>query len=152
VLQDIGQKIGIAIDLYAAEETDTEELRLRKNILVVDSIMLTVAGTLWGIIYIIFGEPLAGGIPITYAFISLCIFVIFGLTPNFTFYQDSLLLLILMIPFRMIMLGGFLNSSAVIILSLICPLGVLLLVNCQRSVRMLVAYLALLTTRGFLQP
>lgn len=147
------QKFKDSINKYGADPTDSEEVRLRKNILVVGSVMLILAGTLWGIVYILFNEPLAGGIPIAYSMISLILFVIFGRTRNYIFYQDSQLLLILLVPFLlMIMLGGFFNSSAVIIWSLICPLGALLLVNPDRSVRMLIAYLVLLLMSGFLQP
>jgi guanylate cyclase len=153
VLQGVIEKVGYAIDQYGATDDDSEDTRLRKNILVVGSVMLIFAGALWGIIYIIFNEPLAGGIPIAYSTISLFIFLIFGRTRDYIFYQDSQLLLILMIPFLlMIMLGGFFNSSAVIIWSLICPLGALLLVGPRRSARMLLAYLGLLILSGFLQP
>jgi adenylate cyclase len=50
------------------------------------------------------------------------------------------------------MLGGFVNSSAVILWSVICPLGALLLVEPRQSVRWLMVYLVLLLFSGLLQP
>ena len=52
----------------------------------------------------------------------------------------------------MIALGGFINSSAVILWSFICPLGALLFAEYRQSPRWLIGYLALLAVSGLLQP
>jgi adenylate cyclase len=52
----------------------------------------------------------------------------------------------------MVALGGFINSSAVILWSFICPLGALLFAEYKQSPRWLVAYLVLLALSGILQP
>jgi len=49
-------------------------------------------------------------------------------------------------------LGGFANSSAVVIWAVICPLGTLVISTPERGPRWLVAYLVLLGLAGILQP
>ena len=114
---------------------------------------LLTAGAIWGIVYILFQEPLAGLIPLSYSIVSLLSVVHFGLTRQYRFFRSSQLVLILFLPFLlMLALGGFINSSAVILWSFICPLGALLFAEPRQAPRWLVAYIVLLTLSGFLQP
>jgi guanylate cyclase len=146
-------RLSSAFEGFGALPEDSEELRLQKKTLVVGSVMFICAGTLWGLLYILFGEPMAGWIPLIYSILSTALLMIFGLTGEYVLYRDSQLLLILVLPFfLMISLGGFFNSSAVILWSLICPLGSLLLVHPRRSLRWLIGYLVLLLISGLLQP
>jgi adenylate cyclase len=131
---------------------DPQDIRLQKSLLVVGSLMFIVAGALWGIAYMSFGEPLAAMIPLSYAVISLASFMIFSFTHRYRFFRDSQLALILLLPFLlMLALGGFINSSAVILWSFICPMGALLFSDFRQAPRWLLAYLGLLVLSGFLQ-
>ena len=99
---------------------DSDEVRLRKASLVLGSLMFIVAGALWGILYWMFDQPLAGSIPLSYAIVSLLSVILFHFTRRYDLFLFSQLLLILLLPFLlMIALGGFINSSAVILWSLI---------------------------------
>jgi guanylate cyclase len=134
------------------DPADGDELRLRKSSLVLGSLMFIVAGVLWGIVYFLFGEPLAGSIPLSYAIISFLSVILFHRTRRYDWFLFSQLVLILLLPFLlMIALGGFVNSSAVILWSLICPLGALLFDEPRHAPRWLVAYLGLLVLSGFLE-
>jgi guanylate cyclase len=114
--------------------------------------MFIVAGALWGIVYFLFGEPLAGSIPLSYAIISFLSVILFHRTRRYDWFLFSQLVLILLLPFLlMIALGGFVNSSAVILWSLICPLGALLFDEPRHAPRWLAAYLGLLVLSGFLE-
>ncbi|MEJ2600101.1 MAG: adenylate/guanylate cyclase domain-containing protein [Anaerolineales bacterium] len=138
-------KIGKSVD-------DSQDIRLQKSLLVYGSFMFIAAGALWGIFYILFHETLAGMIPLSYAIVSCLSVVHFALTRRYRFFRASQLILILLLPFLlMISLGGFINSSAVILWSFICPLGALLFAEHKQSYRWLIAYLALLVLSGFLQ-
>ncbi len=138
-------KIGESVD-------DAQDIRLQKSLLVVGSFMFIAAGALWGIAYIIFQEPMAGMIPLSYAIISLASVIHFSLTHQYRFFRASQLVLILFLPFLlMLALGGFINSSAVILWSFICPLGALLFAEFRQAPRWLLAYLVLLVLSGFLQ-
>ena len=132
---------------------DSQDIRLQKSLLVVGSFMFIAAGALWGIVYVLFQEPAAGMIPLSYAIISLISVIHFGLTRQYRFFRSSQLVLILVLPFTlMIALGGFINSSVVIFWSFICPLGALLFAEYKQSPRWLAAYLILLIASGILQP
>jgi adenylate cyclase len=132
---------------------DSQEVRLQKSVLLVGSIMFITTGVLWGIVYILFHEPLAGLIPLSYAVVSSLSIAHFSLTRQYRFFRSSQLVLILLLPFLlMLALGGFINSSAVILWSFICPLGAMLFAEPRQAPRWLLAYLVLLVLSGFLQP
>jgi guanylate cyclase len=78
---------------------------------------------------------------------------VYALTHRYLFYRLSQLILILLLPFFLqVALGGFVNSSAVILWSFICPLGALLFAEPRQAPRWLFGYLSLLLLSGFLQP
>jgi guanylate cyclase len=136
-----------------SETSDSEELRLQKSLLVTASLLIMFAAILWGGLYLYFDEPVAGSIPLTYSFLTLTSLVIFLLTRRYAFYRTSQLILILMLPFiLMVALGGFVNSSVVILWSVLCPLSALILVNTREAPRWMLVYLSLVILGGFLQP
>ena len=136
-----------------ADPTDGDEVRLQKALLVSGSFMFILAGALWGIAYTAFGEPLAGSIPLSYTVVSLLSVAIFALTRRYRFFRSSQLLLILLLPFLLqIALGGFVNSSAVVLWSLICPFGALLFEEPRRAPWWFLAYLSLVVVSGLIQP
>jgi adenylate cyclase len=132
---------------------DAQDIRLQKSLLVVGSFMFIAAGALWGIAYILLGELAAGMIPLSYSIVSFLSVLHFSLTHQYHFFRASQLVLILVLPFLlMFALGGFIDSSAVIFWSFICPLGALLFAEYRQAPRWLLAYLVLLVLSGFLQP
>ncbi len=116
---EVISKIGTSID-------NSQDTRLQKSLLVIGSFMFISTGLLWGIVYIFFQELLPGVIPLSYGIVSFLSIVYFGLTRKYRFFRASQLVLILVLPFLMLALGGYVNSSAVILWSFICPLGALL--------------------------
>jgi guanylate cyclase len=107
----------------------------------------------WGLIYVRSGEPLAGSIPLSYSFISLLSIIHFGRTRQYRFFRFSQLTLILLLPFfLMVALGGFINGSAVVLWSLISPLGALLFDEPRHAPRWFLAFAVLVVLSGFLQP
>ena len=131
---------------------DSDEFRLQKSSLVLGSIMFIIAGALWGILYFFFRQPIAGAIPFSYAVVSFLSVILFHFTRRYESFLFSQLLLILFLPFLlMIALGGFVDSSGVILWSVICPLGALIFEKPGKALRWLVAYLALIVISGFLE-
>lgn len=136
-----------------ANLNDAQDIRLQKSLLVVGSLMFIAAGAFWGIAYILLSEPIAGLIPLSYAIVSFLSVLHFNLTRQYHVFRASQLVLILCLPFLlMLALGGFINASAVVLWSFICPLGALLFAEYRQSPRWLLAYLALLILSGLLQP
>ncbi len=95
------------------DPNDDDSIQLQKSLLVLSAIPFAFAGAIWGLMYIFFGEPLAGMIPFSYGIVSLFSVVHFGLTRRYRFFRFSQLLL-------MMALGGYINGSAVILWALIC--------------------------------
>ena len=132
---------------------DPQDIRLQKSTLVVGTFMFIAAGAMWGIAYILLSESIAGMIPLSYAIVSSISVIHFRLTRRYQLFRTFQLALILLLPFLlMVALGGFINSSAVILWSFICPLGALLFSEHRQSPRWLLAYLALLIVSALLQP
>lgn len=152
MIQKLLQQTLPLVARVGANPGDTDELRLQKSSLVLGALMFIVAGVLWGVLYFLFGQTLAGLIPLSYVVVSSLSVLVFHLTRQYRFFLFSQLLLILFLPFLlMIALGGFVNSSAVILWSLISPLGALIFDEPRRALRWLVAYIGLITLSGFLE-
>ncbi|MBI3943050.1 MAG: adenylate/guanylate cyclase domain-containing protein [Chloroflexi bacterium] len=132
---------------------ESEDVRLQKSLLVTGSLMFIPVGFVWGAIYLIFGEPLGALVPICYSCISLLSFIIYDITHRYAFFLFSQLLLLLLAPFGLLLvLGGFINSSGVILWSLFSPLGALLFTEPRQAPRWFLAYVALVILGGLLQP
>lgn len=142
-----------SIARIGADSNDDDDIRLRKSLLVICAFPFVFAGTIWGLMYILFGEPLAGAIPLCYAIISLLSILHFGLTHRYYYFRFSQLTLILLLPFFLMMtLGGFVNGSAVILWALICPLGAMLFDEPPHALRWFLAFMFLVVLSGLLQP
>lgn len=135
-----------------ADPDDSDEVRLQKTLLTLGSFLFIAAGALWGILYFSFGEYIAGSIPLGYAIFSSLSVIAFHWTHSYRPFLFTQLLLILFLPFLlMIALGGFIRSSAVILWSLLSPLGAMLFDEPRRALRWLAAYLCLAVVSGYFE-
>jgi guanylate cyclase len=147
------QKMWLFISRIGADPHDTDELRLQKSLLALGTFMFMLAGALWGLMYMALGEMSAGSIPFGYSIVSALSVVTFAMTRRYRFFLFSQLLLILLLPFLlMAALGGFVNSSAVILWAFICPVGALLFDEPRNAPRWFLAFVGLVILSGFLQP
>lgn len=147
------QPVIAAVSRIGADPADSEEVRLQKTLLVGGSLMFILAGASWGVAYIALGELLPGLIPLSYSIFSFLSVVIFAFTRRYRFFRFSQLLLILLLPFLLqAALGGFVNSSAVVLWSLISPFGALLFDEPGRAPRWFLIYLGLVVASGVIQP
>jgi guanylate cyclase len=136
-----------------ADPADDEDTRIQKSLLVLSSIAFIIAGIGWGILYILLGETIAGLIPLGYSIFSVLSLFLFGLTHRYPPFRFSQLALILLLPFLlMLALGGFVVGSAVILWSLISPLGALLFDRPGGAVRWFTAWVGLVILSGLLTP
>ena len=153
MIKKIFQWVFPSIAQIGSDPNDDDDTRLQKSLLVVCAFPFMVAGVAWGLMYILFSEPLAGAIPLSYSIISLLNIINFGRTRQYRFFRFSQLALILLLPFFLMMaLGGFVNGSAVVLWALICPLGALLFDEPRHAPRWFLAFLVLVVISGFLQP
>jgi guanylate cyclase len=70
----------------------------------------------WGGLYYVNDEPLAAAVPWSYVVLWLLTTLAFSRHRNYATYEFTQLVMIIMLPFVLQMvLGGFLNSSAVVL-------------------------------------
>lgn len=152
LIQSLRQQIFPLAARIGVDPHDSDEVRLQKTLLTVGSFMFIGAGALWGILYFSFGEVIAGSIPLGYALVSCLSVIVFHLTHRHRLFLFTQLFLILLLPFLlMIALGGFIKSSAVILWSILSPLGALLFDEPRHALRWLAAYLGLAIISGYFE-
>lgn len=129
--------IGRAVEACTTTGFDPQDdpnVRLRKQLLMGITLLEFPAGVLWGTIYLAFNEPLAALMPYTYSLMTTISLLIFRHNRNFAGFRFRQLLLVILLPFLlMIALGGFIPSSAVILWSLIAPIGALIFDEPRRA-------------------
>ncbi|GMT49886.1 MAG: hypothetical protein IEMM0008_1425 [bacterium] len=132
-------------------ETDSNELKIQKSILTLSGSMIAVAGLMWGILYLYMERPIAGIFPFVYTAISLSSILYFAYSKNFKIFRFIQLLGIFLLPFlEQWALGGFHNSSVVIIWSLMAPFGAWVFGNRKMAFRWFLAYIVFALISGVL--
>lgn len=136
-----------------ATATDTSDEALQKRLVVVLSAGTIPLTALWSVIYLLVHAPLAAAIPAFYSAFTLINTAGFAWARNLEVYRFTQLLLILILPWLVtIALGGFRQSSIVIIWAALCPLGSLLVEEPRRTLLWIVGFVALLVVTALLQP
>lgn len=127
------------------QQSDNEETKLQKTLLVAFSGIMAVLAILWGTFYYYYNEPIAASIPWSYAIVSMISLAIFSQIKSYDFFRLSQLTFSLVLPFiLMISLGGFQDSSAVLMWSFTSPLGALVFKGKREALYWFQAYLVLL--------
>ncbi len=136
-----------------ARPDDTDEVRIRKRYLLLMAFIILPAGAVWGAIYWVFGEPIAALPPWAYLTLSALSIFIFALIANYAFFRFAEMGLILIVPFILgLTLGGFVPSSAVVLWSLLAPIGALIFYGPRQALSWFVAYLVLVLISSVAEP
>jgi adenylate cyclase len=136
-----------------SDQNDDQDIRLQKTLLIFSSLMMATLAIIWGSIYLVFGEKVAAVIPLTYTVLSYLSIIWFAFTHRYKFFRFTQLLFPLLLPFfLMLALGGFINSSGVILWAITSPLGALLFASRRQAIGWFLAYLALIGIGAILQP
>jgi len=147
------QEIFARLIAIGAAPGDSDDLRLQKSLLVMFTFPFLIAGIAWGTMYFMFGERSAAIIPLSYSVFSLLSILHFSITRNFEALRFMQLLLILLLPIAlMVVLGGFVKGSVVIMWALISPLGAMLFYPPEIAPRWLIAFIFLAIASSLLQP
>lgn len=135
------------------KENDTPEIRLEKAILVSSTLLLILATGLYGLVFLIFQEYAASLISFSFSLFALACLIYIKQTCS---YRKPLILLnllgILLPFFHTLILGGIWNSGAVIIWSLMVPLGALIFFKHKHAIWVWMAFLGLLAASALLHP
>jgi len=146
--QLLARAVSVGID-----PADSIEIALQKRLTVALSLVIVPLAFFWGGIYLAVGAPVAAAIPLSYSVITPINTAVFAFTRHIGFYRFSQLLMFLFLPWLLMMsLGGFKNSSAVIIWATLAPLAALLLEDLRQAVFWLLGLVALLILSGVVQP
>ena len=141
------------IGRIGADPADSPDLRQRKRLLVVLSILVMPAGIIWGLLYFAFSEWLAGAIPLGYAVLSAFSLNSFSSHRRYRVLKFIQILLILLLPFLLqIALGGFIDSSAVILWSMLGVFFVLIIESPRSALPWFLVYTALVGVSGLVEP
>ena len=136
------------IALIGADPRDDEDLRARKALLVLISVLILPVSALWGTLYLALGSPV-GVVPLVYFGVLLGSIVVFSRTRDFGWLLRVSQIAILLAPtLSMIPLGGFLDAGGVGIWGILAPLGALVLSDVASAVRWYVAYVVVFLGSG----
>jgi len=113
---------------------------------------MSIAGALWGLIYVVAGVPDAAFLPWSYTVLALGAMIVHQRL-GWRWALQAQLVLSLFIPWLlMLSLGGFQASGAVVIWSLVAPMAALNMFGRGRSVWWFGAYAALVLISALLEP
>jgi guanylate cyclase len=138
------------LTLVGADPRDDEDLRARKALLVLISVLILPIAALWGTLYLAFGSWV-GVVPLVYFAVLLGAIAVFSRTRDFRWLLRVGQVDILLAPtLSMIPLGGFLASGGVGLWGILAPLGALVFSDVRSAVRWYVAFLVVFLGSGIL--
>lgn len=136
-----------------AVETDAEEHRLRRSVLVLSTVLVSAATPFWIITYLVLGLLLPALIPLGYFLVSVGLLFWFARTKRYAPFRGIQLTLMLVLPFLLQWsLGGFAASSAVALWALTSALGALMFSGTRAAIPWFAGYLALLGISTAIEP
>ncbi|MDQ2939718.1 MAG: adenylate/guanylate cyclase domain-containing protein, partial [Actinomycetota bacterium] len=133
--------------------SDSEELRVRKTVLVLSSTLMASLAFVWVATYAALGLWVSAAIPFGYQIASAASIYTFARTRHYLLFRRSQLWMSLLLPFALQWsLGGFGTSSAVSLWAVTAPLGALLFVGARQAVPWFVAFVGLVAVSGAIDP
>ena len=133
-----------------ADPADDDELRHRKSLLVLISVLILPISFLWAGLYLAFGAW-SGSVALLYAAISIVSIALFARNGNYRLFLNIQLWDILLAPtLSMIALGGFLPGGSPGIWGILAPLGALVFDGVRAGVRWFIAFVTVFLASGLI--
>jgi adenylate cyclase len=133
--------------------SDSDELRVRKAVLVLSSTLMASLAFVWVGTYASLGLWVSAAIPFTYQVASAISIYTFARTRRYLLFRWSQLCMSLVLPFALQWsLGGFEASSAVCLWAITSPFGALLFVGARQAVPWFAAFLGLVVVSALIDP
>lgn len=131
------------------EAMESQEEKLRRNLLVFASALMIFAVMFWLAIYWAMGVNFSSNVPLVYQAISVASLIHYMKTRNFVVFRFIQLSLFLFAPFIMQWsMGSSVTSSGVTLWALLAPIGALVVSSWRESVPWFVAYIILTLMSG----
>jgi adenylate cyclase len=128
---------------------DNADERYRKAMLVVTCGALALFGALWSVTYAALGVSQAAVIPLAFALAAAGGVALAVSTRRVSVLLHAMLVLMLLLPFGLQwVLGGFVNSSAVMVWAFMAPVGALVFAGPRRARPWFVAFAVLAVVSG----
>jgi guanylate cyclase len=132
---------------------DPADVRLRRTLLAILALSSGVAAVAWSALYAAFGEWAPALLPAVYALGAVATLLAVGRRYSLALVLRMQLVLILFTPFLLgITLGGFVESSGVVLWSLLAPIGAFLIGGRKGALPWLGAYVVLVAATALLEP
>ena len=142
------RRVTARLTLVGADPHDDADLRARKALLVLISVLILPVAVLWGVLYLALGSPV-GVVPLVYFAILLGAIAVFSRTRDFAWLLRVGQFDILLAPtLSMIPLGGFLGSGGVGLWGILAPLGALVFSEVGAAASWYAAYLVVFLGSG----
>lgn len=136
-----------------ADAQDSPQRALQKRLVVSFSIGTLPLTLLWSVIYLAAGAPIAAAVPALYWIITPFTTLLFARRRHLGAYRFGQLLMTLVLPFALTLaMGGFRESSVVILWAALCPLAALLLEDLRRAIPWILGFVALVIASAILEP
>jgi adenylate cyclase len=133
--------------------SDSDELRLRKTVLTLSSVLITSLAFVWVTTYAVLGLWVSAVIPFAYQLASAASIYTFARTRRYLLFRRSQLWMSLLLPFALQWsLGGFETSSAVSLWAFTSPLGALLFVGARQAVPWFIGFAGLVCVSAAIDP
>lgn len=142
-----------ALNWFGVDLNAPDGPRFQQTLMIGTALTVTVLAPFWGIMYVLFDEPLAGAIPLGYSGLTLLSLLLYKAVPRFTLLKRTQFALFTILPFSlMIALGGFVSSSAVVMWCVITPFGALVVSGRREVLFWWSAFVGIIALGGLIDP
>ena len=132
------------------EPGDSDELKLKKQLLLFAMGLMTAAPMLWNALYGYFGVPLSAAVPFGYQVLSVATLVWYLYTGDFNVFRAAQQMLFLFFPFVLQWsMGNFVTGSGVVLWGLLAPIAAVLLYSARESIPWFIAYVVLIVATAW---
>jgi class 3 adenylate cyclase len=132
------------------EPGDSDEIKLKKSLLLLAMGLTTAAPVLWLALYWLMGLNISASLPFYYQLVSLATLIYYLVSRNFAAFRLMQLCLLLFFPFVLQWsLGNFITASGVVLWALLAPVAAILLFSARESIPWFVAYAVLIAASAF---
>ncbi len=132
------------------DPSDSEDEQWRKKWLLIFCLLMNLAAWIWPGIYWAMGLHFPFWIPVAYLIFTVLTLLIYWKTKQFALFRSFHIFVLLFVPFIIQWkVGTFINSSGIVLLALLAPMGVMVFQGVRESIPWFVAYLVLTAVSGF---
>lgn len=131
------------------EAHDSEDLKIRKTILVFAMGLMTAAPMFWLGVYWLMGIQLSASLPFGFQIVSVATLLIYVATRSFSFFCYAQLSLFLFFPFvAQLSIGNFISASGVVLWGILAPICAVPVLGARASLPWFVGHVAIIAMCG----